>query len=83
MKTAEEVLDWIDQEITEMAQEASEPCISALVEPVDRETYRDALHRASALQALRHLRSKLAPQVESPEKTSNGGRRSRKRRTKS
>jgi len=64
MKTATEVLAWMDGEIEQMQLRAAGPCIDALIEWADREAYREAMKRAHSLKAVERLRAKLTDLVE-------------------
>lgn len=64
MKTAQEVLRAIDEEIERLRDEAADPCINALIGTVDREEYREAVRRGAALRAVASLRKRLGPEVE-------------------
>ena len=79
MKTAEDVIEAIDETIILLEQSAAGPCIEALIEPVDRDTYREAIRRGSELKAIKRLRNMLAEKLE-PENDRPRPRKARKPR---
>jgi len=64
MKTATDVLDAIRDEIAILEREAAGPCIDALVDDVDRETYREAVRRAAHVKAARRLYHSLVGRMD-------------------
>jgi hypothetical protein len=59
MQTIAEVFRIIDEEIAELEREAAGPCIDAMVDQIDRETFREAIRKASGLKAVKALRKRL------------------------
>jgi hypothetical protein len=57
--TVAEVLRIADEEIEGLERKAAGPCIDALLEPVDRDSFREAIRRASELKGAKALRSRL------------------------
>jgi hypothetical protein len=57
--TVVEVLRIADEEIQELERKAAGPCIDALLEPVDRDSFREAIRRASELKGAKALRRRL------------------------
>jgi hypothetical protein len=77
MKTATEVLSWMDDTIANLERDAAGPMTDALIEWTDREAYRDAMRKAYGLKAIRELRDQLGRVVEP-----NGALPTTKRRSK-
>lgn len=84
MKTANEVIERIDEELEQMEAAAAGPCIDLVTDHVDRDAYRDALKRAFGLQAVRQLRERLAREIDERPATTRkrAPRRSTKRTAK-
>ncbi len=66
--TLTEVYAVIDKRIEQMQQEAAGPCIDALLDSVDRDGYREAIRRGSALKAVQALRAHLTKVLGNGEK---------------
>jgi hypothetical protein len=64
MKTATDVLDALREEIAILEKDAAGPCIDALVDDVDRESYRDAVRRAAQVKAARRLYHNLVARMD-------------------
>lgn len=84
MKTATDVLAYLDEKIETFAAECSELCIDALSDYSDVASYREAIRQASQLKALKQLRKELAAAVEvsegSPAKSLANAKVARRRR---
>jgi hypothetical protein len=63
MKTAQDVIIAIDEELALMEHDAAGPCIEAVIDFVDRDVYREAVRMASAVKAVRALRTRLVDRM--------------------
>jgi hypothetical protein len=62
----------LDEDIAELLEAAAIPCIDALLEPGDRDTYREAMRLGGDLKCLKRTRAKIVDrmaQVETPAKS--------------
>lgn len=65
MKTARDVMKYLDAKILEMKDATGELCMDALVEYGDREAYWSAMRQCAAFLAIRELREELEGQIQS------------------
>lgn len=64
MKTADDVLKFVDEQIADSKLKATETCVDAFVEEYDRDTFREAMNAGAKLRALQRLRSEIALRIE-------------------
>jgi len=82
MRTAQDVLDVIEEQINEHRLVAGPAAVEALVDPVDREGYREAIRRATELRAMERLYRILKARVELFNGDDDPPKTGRKRRAK-
>lgn len=67
MTTAAEVLDRLNEKLTELALDAGHSSIEALANYGDRESYCEAIRKAAGYKAVQAIRDELAEDIEEEE----------------
>jgi len=82
MRTAEDVLAAIDEELVDLQHAAAGPCIEATLTFVGREEYKEAICRAASFQAVAALRRRLQDRLDAVPPATAPASTARKKRTK-
>ena len=77
MKTANEALEFLDQEVQSLQEEAL-CCIDVMAEHVELEEYKEAVRRSIRFKTAQRLRSDLAAAIEA---NGNAGKTTRRKKT--